>query len=342
VRTDLFDFDLPAARIAQQAVEPRDSARLMVLDRSTASWRHHRFHELPELLSSKDVLVRNDTRVLPARLAGVRAATGGRWEGLYLRTLPSGAWEMLASTRGRPRPGESINVDGGLVLILESQDANGRWTVRSSPDGPAELLLARYGHAPLPPYIRGGQEQATDRDRYQTVYARAPGAVAAPTAGLHFTEALLQRLAERGTGVVDLTLHVGLGTFRPIAATEIEEHVLHAEPAEITARAASAINDRRAAGGRAVAVGTTSARVIETAWRDGSIRAFRGTTDLYIRPGHAFRGVDALVTNFHLPRSSLLVMVAAFAGLEFTQSAYKEAIREGYRFYSYGDAMLIL
>jgi S-adenosylmethionine:tRNA ribosyltransferase-isomerase len=342
VLTSAFDFDLPDDLIAQHPVEPRDRARLMVVHRQTASWEHRRFAEMPELLEPGDVLVRNNTRVVPARLVGHREATGGKWEGLFLRSWPDGSWEVLATTRGRPAPGERVIVGEGLRLTLLARHDGGRWVVRPESAGAAETLLEQHGRVPLPPYIRKGREGPGDRPRYQTLYAQVPGAVAAPTAGLHFTAELFDRLAARGVGVVDLTLHVGLGTFRPIEAERIEDHVLHAERAELSARAAETLNRRRQEGGRVVAVGTTSARVLETASATGTVAPFQGETALYLRPGHEFRGVDALITNFHLPRSSLLVLVSALAGPALIRAAYAEAIRQGYRFYSYGDAMLIL
>jgi S-adenosylmethionine:tRNA ribosyltransferase-isomerase len=235
-------------------------------------------------------------------------------------------------------------VGRGWRLSLVARGEAGRWVVR--PEGhegvPAAALLERHGQVPLPPYIRKGREGPGDRLRYQTLYARVPGAVAAPTAGLHFTDDVFRRLAARGIGSVDCTLHVGLGTFRPIEAERIEDHVLHAERAELSPEAAATLEGCRARGGRIVAVGTTSARVLETAAREGTLRGFAGETALYLRPGHVFRGLDALVTNFHLPRSSLLVLVSALAGVDLIRAAYAEAVRERYRFYSYGDAMLIL
>ncbi|CAN5889476.1 tRNA preQ1(34) S-adenosylmethionine ribosyltransferase-isomerase QueA [soil metagenome] len=343
MRTDAFDYDLPADLIAQQPAEPRDRSRLLVVRRATGTWEHRVFEELPNLLAPGDLLVRNATRVIPARLIGVREATGGRWEGLFLRALPEGCWEILATTRGKPRPGERVVVGSGLILILEAKQDGGLWIVRPLDDRPAVALLEEHGTVPLPPYIRKGVEGPGDRVHYQTVYAESPGSAAAPTAGLHFTEAVFQRLQNRGIGWADLTLHVGIGTFRPIEADQIEDHTLHAEQAELTFEAAETINRCRGSGGRIIAVGTTSARVLETATDNkGRLHPFSGETALYLRPGHDFRGFDALLTNFHLPRSSLLVLVAAFAGLELIQDVYAEAVRERYRFYSYGDAMLIL
>jgi len=350
LETSAFDFVLPDELIAQHPVEPRDGSRLMVVRRDSGRIEHRTFSDLPDLLAPGDVLVRNDTRVVAARLIGRREATGGKWEGLFLRELPGEGgtlWEILATTRGKPDPGEIVTVGegGGLRLTLAAKGEGGRWRVRPGTDGPASALLERFGSVPLPPYVRKGREGPGDRLRYQTLYARAPGAVAAPTAGLHFTGGLFDRLAARGVGTADVTLHVGLGTFRPIEADRVEDHTLHAEWAELTPAAASAVNGARARGGRVVAVGTTSARVLETAAGGapaGEVRPFSGETALYLRPGHAFRGLDALVTNFHLPRSSLLVLVSALAGVALTRAAYAEAVRLGYRFYSYGDAMLVL
>jgi S-adenosylmethionine:tRNA ribosyltransferase-isomerase len=322
----------------------------MVVRRASGAIEHRVFAELPGLLVAGDVLVRNNTRVVAARLVGRREATGGRWEGLFLRELTGEGgqrlWETLATTRGKPSEGESVVVGekDGLRLTLVSRGEGGRWVVRPEAEGAAAGLLERYGSVPLPPYIRKGREGPGDRLKYQTVYARVPGAVAAPTAGLHFTDAVFAALAGRGVGVEELTLHVGLGTFRPIEAESIEDHTLHAEWAELTAGTASALNAARARGGRVVAVGTTSARVLEAsaALGGGALAPFSGETSLYLRPGHEFLGLDALLTNFHLPRSSLLVLVSALAGVGLTREAYAAAVREKYRFYSYGDAMLIL
>ena len=340
--TSAFDFTLPGALIAQHAVEPRDRSRLMVVRRASNTWEHRVFADLPGLLEPGDVLVRNNTKVVPARLVGLREGTGGRWEGLYLRTLGDGSWEILAKTRGHPTTGERVVVGSGLALTLGTRLGEGRWAVRPESDEPLERLLEVHGLVPLPPYIRKGVESAGDRSRYQTVYAEVPGSVAAPTAGLHFTPDVFDRLDRRGIGRVDVTLHVGIGTFRPIEVDRIDDHVLHAERAELTPEAAETLNRRRAGGARIVAVGTTSTRVLEAASRSGRFEPFSGETALYLKPGHAFRGVDALLTNFHLPRSSLLVLVSALAGVELIRAAYEEAVRREYRFYSYGDAMLIL
>lgn len=353
VLTSDYDFTLPDDLIAQRPVSPRDGSRLMVVDRRRGTIAHHHFDALSTFLESPDILVRNDSRVIPARLIGRRESTGGRWEGLFLSARDDGSWEILAKTRGRPAVGETVIVGGeepGLPLVLEGRGAGGSWLVRPRPRRDDELdlsalaLLERHGRAPLPPYIRRGIADAADEGSYQTVYASRPGSVAAPTAGLHFTPKVFADLAARGVEVINATLHVGVGTFRPIEAETLEAHVMHAEWAELAPEAAAALRRRRELGGRIVAVGTTAVRTLESAAAagSGSIAAFQGQTELFIRPGHDFRAVDALVTNFHLPRSSLLVLVSAFAGRELIRAAYAEAVAQRYRFFSYGDAMLIL
>ncbi|MCS7047224.1 MAG: tRNA preQ1(34) S-adenosylmethionine ribosyltransferase-isomerase QueA [Gemmataceae bacterium] len=356
----LIDYDLPPELIAQEPVEPRDAARLLVVDRSRRTLAHHHFRDLPRLLRAGDLLVLNDTRVVPARLLGHRQATGGKWEGLFLKELDAGCWEILCQSRGKLREGEVIAVapppDGGcprstagqqpaappLTLTLVQRLGEGRWRVRPSQTAAPAVVLECYGHMPLPPYIRKGRAQPQDRDRYQTVYSARPGAVAAPTAGLHFTPALFEALRAGGIGWTYVTLHVGLGTFRPIETPDYRQHPMHAEWGELSEAAAHEIRSCRGRGARVVAVGTTSVRVLETAARDGDLHPWRGETSLYIYPPYRFRAVDALITNFHLPRTTLLLLVAAFAGVDLVQQAYQTAIAERYRFYSYGDAMLIL
>lgn len=340
--TSEFDFQLPEELIAQHPAEPREMARLMVVRRDSDSIEHRIFADLPDLLRSGDLLVRNNTRVVPARLLGAREKTGGKWEGLFLHELRDGTWSILATTRGRPEVGEIIAVEGELRLELLGRGDGGTWIVKPRNEGTATELLDRHGHVPLPPYIRKGRDDPDDRLRYQTVYARSPGAVAAPTAGLHFTGDLLDRLERNGIESEDVTLHVGIGTFRPIEAARIDDHVLHAEWAEVTHHTSDRLRARRKSGGRIIAVGTTSARTLETSAKNGDFSPFSGETAMYLKPGHAFRGLDALITNFHLPRSSLLVLVSALAGVEKIRAAYSEAVREKYRFYSYGDAMLVL
>jgi S-adenosylmethionine:tRNA ribosyltransferase-isomerase len=362
MRIDEFDYDLPAHLIAQEPCPERDQARLLVIRRETKTIEHHIFQKLPDLLVPGDLLVLNDTRVVPARLVGRRARTGGRWEGLFLRELPNRDWEILSKSRGKLTSGETILVDPGtLQLRLLEKTREGHWLVQPrsthSPlwgepqvtgrgEGEGEVgaleLLGRYGQVPLPPYIRKGAAVAADRERYQTVFARQPGAVAAPTAGLHFTPTVFDRLRQRDIQWVFVTLHVGLGTFQPIQTEEVNQHRMHREWGELSDSAAAAIRVCRQKGGRIVAVGTTSVRVLETVAALGPLRAWRGETELFIYPPFQFRAVDALITNFHLPRSTLLLLVSAFAGMELIRQAYQEAIARQYRFYSYGDAMLIL
>lgn len=337
-----FEFDLPPQLIAQEPCEPRDHARLLVVRRQTQTLAHRRFYDLPELLSPGDLLILNDTRVLPARLLGHRQQTGGKWEGLFLRELPGGNWEMLCQTRGRPQPGEIIAVDPApLELRLLGRLAEGRWEVAPVGGGSPVELLPRFGHVPLPPYIRKGQDRPDDRDRYQTVFARQAGAVAAPTAGLHFTPELLTRLEQRHIERSFVTLHVGLGTFQPIQVEDHAQHVMHQEWGQLPEETAAAIARCKARGGKVVAVGTTSVRVLETVAAAGPLTPWSGDTRLFIYPPYAFGAIDALVTNFHLPRTTLLLMVAALAGTDLMRRAYETAIADGYRFFSYGDAMLI-
>jgi S-adenosylmethionine:tRNA ribosyltransferase-isomerase len=343
MRTDLFDYDLPAHLIAQEPCAQRDQARLLVLRRKGATVSHHVFLDLPDLLNPGDLLILNNTRVLPARLRGRRSRTGGKWEGLFLRAHPDGLWELLSQTRGRLVEGESIAVEPGpLRLELVRKTPERHWLVRPSEPGTAVDLLSHHGQVPLPPYIRKGRAAAADQERYQTVYADKPGAVAAPTAGLHFTPRVFERLQRRGIEVGHVTLHVGLGTFQPIQVEDVTQHRMHREWGELSAPTASQIATCRQRGGRVVAVGTTSVRVLETVAATGPLRPWSGETELFIYPPYQFCLVDALVTNFHLPRSTLLLLVSAFGGVEMLRRAYRTAIEQGYRFYSYGDAMLIV
>jgi S-adenosylmethionine:tRNA ribosyltransferase-isomerase len=339
--TPFLDYDLPPFLIAQEPAAERDRSRLLVVRRSTAALAHHVFADLPDLLNPGDLLVLNNSRVLPARLLGCRARTGGKWEGLFLRQLPDGAWELLCQTRGRLTEGETILVEPGPLRLELAGRAGGHWLARPSEPGTPPELLERHGQVPLPPYIRKGRADAADRERYQTVYADTGGSVAAPTAGLHFTPRLFERLEERGIARAFVTLHVGPGTFQPIQG-EVAGHRMHSEWAELPGETVAAIADCRTRGGRVVAVGTTSVRVLETVARSGPLRPWTGETDLFIYPPYEFRVIDGLITNFHLPRSTLLLLVGAFAGDALLRWAYKTAIAEEYRFYSYGDAMLIL
>lgn len=342
-----YDYDLPRELIAQQPLARRSDARLLLVDRGRGTFAHHHVRDLPELLRKGDCLVLNDTRVVPARLVGRRDLTGGRWEGLFLEAHADGLWRVLARTRRRPQPGETVTLlnpqgqdDVQLRLLLQEPD--GAWVVQPLQAADAFTLLERVGRVPLPPYIRRGEMREEDRQRYQTVYARHAGSVAAPTAGLHFTPELLQRLRECGICTVWVTLHVGRGTFLPIKAARLADHVMHSEWGRIEPQAVVQIEAARQHGGRVVAVGSTSVRVLETAAQQGRLEPWCGQTDLFIRPPYTFRSVDALLTNFHLPRTTLLAMVYAFGGEGLIRRAYAEAVRERYRFYSYGDAMLIL
>jgi S-adenosylmethionine:tRNA ribosyltransferase-isomerase len=353
-----FDYELPRRLVAQEPLRQRADARLMVVDRRKDTIEHHHVRDLPYLLPSGDRLVLNDTKVIPAQLGGRRVNTGGRWQGLYLKTTEDGHWHILCKTRGHLAPGEAITlIDSqgrpGIKLWLIESLPEGHWLAHPESDEPADVILERLGRVPLPPYIRGGNMVDADVVNYQTVFARVPGAVAAPTAGLHFTKELLRSLLDHGITCSAITLHVGLGTFRPIAADSLDEHPMHREWGELTAATAADLNCTRATGGRIIAVGTTVVRVLETAMlsldearRSSSdlpaIPPWVGETELFIRPPFEFRAVDAILTNFHFPRTTLLVLVQTFGGRELIQRAYEEAVREEYRFYSYGDAMLIV
>lgn len=352
----LFDYDLPRELIAQEPLANRADARLMVVDREAGTIAHHHVRDLPDLLRGGDRLVLNNTRVVPAKLVGRRDETGGGWEGLYLGDASNGAdessseWRLVCKTRGKLKAPESVTLfdrdgrDAERLWLVEKLD-EGQWLARAESGRSAEEVLGAIGRVPLPHYIRGGQMVDSDVSRYQTVFAKKPGAVAAPTAGLHFTETLLRQVERRGVEFTALTLHVGMGTFRPIKTTA-DEHEMHAEWCELTPEAAAAINATRAEGGRLVAVGTTAVRTLETAANNAAggdaVAAWSGETDLFLRPPHEFRAVDALLTNFHFPRTTLLLLVQAFGGVELVRRAYREAIEEEYRFYSYGDAMLIV
>jgi len=342
-----YDYELPKRLIAQQPLARRTDARLLVVNRADESLQHHHIRDLPTLLRSGDLLVINNTRVIPARLVGFRAETGGRWEGLFLSADEQGHWRLLAKTRGKVQPGESIVLTNEQLqevfrLRLVLREPDGSWIAQPQIAGDPLELVERVGRVPLPPYIRGGEMVDADRQRYQTVFAEKPGAVAAPTAGLHFTRELLDRLEHGGIGKAEVTLHVGLDTFRPVTVERLDDHAMHSEWCEITPESAERIRQSKAAGGRTVAIGTTGVRVLESAARSGSLEAFRGPTELFIHPPYEFQAVDALLTNFHLPRTTLLVLVSTFAGDALIRRAYEEAIREEYRFFSYGDAMLIL
>ena len=358
MRLSDFDYVLPPEAIADRPAHPRDAARLLVVRRGPDTLEDRVFRDLPDLLDPGDLLVLNDTKVLPARWLGRREGsdgrpTGGAVEVLLLREIDraTAVWATLMGPSRRMRPGTRVRFEGGVSCEGVAEGEGGERTVAFRDEGgapPDVLALAeRIGRPPLPPYIRRPADEA-DRADYQTVYARAPGAVAAPTAGLHFTESLFERLRARGIGTARLTLHVGQGTFRPVLLApddDVTRHRMDAEAYDVPEAVARAANAARAAGRRVVAVGTTSVRALETAAADdghGSIRAGAGWTDRFIHPPHRLRAVDALVTNFHLPRSTLLMLVCALAGRDLVLAAYAHALRAGYRFYSYGDAMLVL
>lgn len=336
-----FDYLLPEHLIAQEPAAERDGSRLLVVDRTTGDLQHRKFRDLPDLLSPGDLVVLNNTRVVPARLMGHREKTGGKWEGLFLRQTTEGLWELLAQTRGSPEIGETIVLDPGPLKLTLRGRSDGHWLAEPSLPGLAVQLLGQAGHIPLPPYIRKGKESEADRERYQTVFAERDGSIAAPTAGLHFTPGLLEELALRGIATSRVTLHVGLGTFAPIKTADPTQHSMHAEWGEVSADTVSAIQKCRANGSRVFAIGTTATRALESAAAEGKLAPWQGETRIFIYPPYRFRAIDGLVTNFHLPRTTLLMLVSAFAGSDLVRRVYEEAIHHEYRFFSYGDAMLI-
>ena len=332
-----FDFDLPKELIAQDPLEVRSASRLLCIDKKTGETSHHTFTDLPSFLHPGDCLVINDTKVIPARLYGVKPDTGAQIEVLLLKRLSDTEWETLVKPGKKCRPGTRLSFgDGELTAEVEDVTEDGGRKIRFSYEGIFEEILDRLGQMPLPPYIT---HELKDKDRYQTVYARTEGSAAAPTAGLHFTPELLKEIEEKGVDIVRVLLHVGLGTFRPVKAETVEDHHMHSEYYKVTEDAARRINAARARGGKIVAVGTTSCRTLESASReDGTVVAGSGQTDIFIYPGYRFKVVDELVTNFHLPQSTLVMLVSALAGREHVLAAYQEAIRERYRFFSFGDA----
>ncbi len=340
MQTADFDYDLPVERIAQTPVEPRDASRLLVLDRQTGRLDQQHFYQLGEHLQAGDILVMNETRVIPARLYAHKIPSGGRVELLLLRRLDQTTWEALVGGKGL-NPGRRLRLEDGpeaeIVTLLDGP----RRIVHFAE--PVEAYLAAKGHTPLPPYIH---TPLTNPERYQTVYASQPGSAAAPTAGLHFTPRLIARLEQQGVKFAWIVLHVGLDTFAPVTEEAAETHKIHTEWCHVPPEAVEAINQAHRAGGRVVAVGTTSVRALESAARQATgtelVGEYSGNTDLFILPGYRFRAVDALITNFHLPRSTLIMLVSAFAGRERILEAYRYAIRENFRFYSFGDAMLIV
>ena len=340
-RTADYDFHLPPERIAQHPLPRRDESRLMVVDRATATIAHRRFSDLPDYLAVGDALVLNTTRVIRARLLGQRES-GAPAEVLLLKPLGDDRFEALVHPGGKLKAGRVVSVAPGFsVEICAVTDRRSR-IVRLRTEGPIAEAIERFGHVPLPPYIARG-DVLSDAERYQTVYARQAGSVAAPTAGLHFTPELLETVRSRGAERADVVLHVGAGTFKPVEVEDPAEHVMHEEWYELPAPAATTLNATRDRGGRIWAVGTTAVRTLESVVReDGTFAERSGETRMFIRPPYRFRAVDKLITNFHLPRSTLIMLVAAFAGYDLTMRAYHEAIDAGYRFYSYGDAMAIL
>ena len=341
MKTSDFNYNLPQELIAQTPIEPRDHSRMLVYDRADKSVRHLHFYDLPQFLRKGDVLVLNETKVIPARLLGVKEQTGVPVEILLLKRLEKDVWEALVRPGRRLMPGTFCSFGDGLLRaeIIDNAEDGGR-KVRFHYDGVFEELLDRLGQMPLPPYIH---EHLVDQGRYQTVYAKQEGSAAAPTAGLHFTPELLQKVRDMGVSIVPILLHVGLGTFRPVKAEDVSEHHMHVEHYEVSNEAATAINAARRSGGRVVCVGTTSVRTLETVTgEDGVIQAQSGETGIFITPGYACHAVDALITNFHLPESTLLMLVSALMGREEALRVYAEAVREKYRFFSFGDCMLIL
>ena len=340
MKTSDFYYDLPPELIAQTPLENRDESRLLCLDKATGEWSHHHFYELPDFLRPGDCLILNNSRVLPARLLGRRLPGGGACEVLLLQDKGDKVWECLVRPGKHLREGARVSFgDGELTAEIAEVLPDGNRLVRFDYEGIFLEVLERLGKMPLPPYIK---EELQDQERYQTVYSKVNGSAAAPTAGLHFTPELLERIAAKGVGVGYVTLHVGLGTFRPVKEDEIEQHDMHSEYCTIPQETADLINRTKANGGRVICVGTTSCRTIESwAGEDGTMTATGGWTNIYIYPGYRFKVMDALVTNFHLPESTLIMLVSALAGREHVLAAYEEAVRERYRFFSFGDAMFI-
>ena len=340
MKTSDFYYDLPQELIAQTPIPQRDASRPMTLDRFSGAVGHHHFHDLPEFLRPGDCLILNDSRVLPARLLGHRLPGGGACEVLLLIDKGEGTWECLVRPGRKMKPGTRLSFgDEELMAEVTEELPGGNRLVRFEYEGIFLEVLERLGKMPLPPYIR---EELQDRERYQTVYSRVLGSAAAPTAGLHFTPELLEKIQAMGVGVGYVTLHVGLGTFRPVKEEEITDHEMHSEYCVISQETADLINRTKAAGGRCICVGTTSCRTLESwAAEDGTMTASAGWTDIYIYPGYRFKVMDGLITNFHLPESTLIMLVSAFAGREHVLAAYEEAVRERYRFFSFGDAMFI-
>lgn len=335
-----FYYELPQELIAQTPLEDRTASRLMVVNRTSGEIEHKHFYDIVDRLREGDCLVMNNTRVIPARLYGTKEGSGGKIEFLLLKRLELDKWEVILRPGKKAKPGSRFEFGGGLLRaeVLEIIE-DGNRIVRFEYDGVWEELLDKLGEMPLPPYIK---EKLTDRERYQTVYSKIEGSAAAPTAGLHFTKELLEKIKAKGVELAYLTLHVGLGTFRPVSVENVEDHLMHTEYYQISAETAEKINRARKRGGRIIAVGTTSVRTLETvADDDGSLRAASGETSIFIYPGYKFKAVDCLITNFHLPESTLMMLVSAFSTKDIIFNAYKTAVAEKYRFFSFGDAMYI-
>ncbi len=355
-----YDYALPPELIASTPLAERDASRLLVVNRAERSITHAAFRDLPSYLRAGDLLVVNETRVVPAKLRGTRAATGGKWEGLFLGIEGATHWRVIGQTRGKLQPGEELSLHPAdapesperLRLVLRERRGEGEWLVEpvlpvgletdSDPWTTVQRLLHKFGTVPLPPYIERTAASPEDRERYQTTFAKNPGAIAAPTAGLHFTPEIFATCREQGIEVAPLTLHVGIGTFRPVSVERLDDHVMHFEYGELPAPTVEAIQRTRQRGGRVIAIGTTAVRTLESVTHTGPLRTWAGETNLFIRPPYQFQIVDALVTNFHLPKSTLLVLVSALAGRDLILEAYRQAIAQRYRFFSYGDAMLIV
>lgn len=342
MQLDLFDFYLPEELIAQVPLENREASRLMVLDKETGAVKHETFRAILSYLKEGDCLVLNDTRVMPARLYGVKEETGAKIELLLLKQLQDDEWETLVKPAKRVKEGTVVTFgDGRLKAVCTNMSEHGGRTFKFIYDGIFYEILDSLGEMPLPPYIK---EQLDDRERYQTVYAKEVGSAAAPTAGLHFTEHLLDEIKQKGISIVFITLHVGLGTFRPVNVENIEEHDMHAEYYQMSNEAATELNRVKERGGRIISVGTTSTRTLETiaSANDGKFVESSGWTNIFIYPGYEFKAIDGMVTNFHLPKSTLIMLVSALAGREHVLRAYQEAVEKRYRFFSFGDAMLII
>ncbi|MEW4226699.1 tRNA preQ1(34) S-adenosylmethionine ribosyltransferase-isomerase QueA [Priestia aryabhattai] len=342
MKVDLFDFHLPEELIAQTPLEQRDASRLMVLNKETGNVKHHMFHDLLDYVQEGDCLVLNDTRVLPARLFGTKEDTGANIEVLLLKQTQGDTWETLVKPAKRVKEGTVISFgDGRLTAVCKETSDQGGRLLEFNYEGIFYEVLEQLGEMPLPPYIK---ERLDDQERYQTVFAREQGSAAAPTAGLHFTEEMLEQLKTKGVHIAFLTLHVGLGTFRPVSVDDLEEHDMHAEFYQVSEGTAALLNSVRKKGGRIISVGTTSTRTLETiaTEHNGKFVASSGWTNIFIFPGYEFKAIDGMITNFHLPKSTLIMLVSALAGRENVISAYEQAVAEKYRFFSFGDAMLIV